>query len=60
MTDPLAERVIFLAATMDVTLADAADIVADEMTRDSLPPVTVGNVTFVDFLARHQVSDVVA
>jgi hypothetical protein len=56
MSDPLAERVIYLAAMLDLTLADAADVVAYEMTQDRRPPVTVGNVTVVDFLARDAVA----
>lgn len=50
MSDLLAERVIIVAATQNLTLDEAADVVADELTRDTpWTAVVVGNVVYADF-----------
>jgi hypothetical protein len=53
MSDLLGERVVIVAATQGLTLSEAADFVADELTRDEpWTPLTIDNVTHVDFRPR--------
>jgi hypothetical protein len=55
MSDLLAERVIIVAATQNLTLDEAADIVADELTRDTpWTALVVGNIVHVDFGRREK------